>query len=132
MTSTTPAALLAALATLAAGCASSQLDSGPGRPGACRFGPLIERVASETQVDPGLIAGVAAVESRWNPRAKNPSSTAFGLFQFLKSTWATYCKEGSYGSTDPYVQALGGFRYIKSRYRTPEGAWAFWQRHHWY
>jgi peptidoglycan hydrolase-like protein with peptidoglycan-binding domain len=71
-------------------------------------------------------------ESSWNPRAKNPNSTAFGLFQFIRSTWAAYCKEGPYGSTDPYVQALGGFRYIKSRYKTPEGAWAFWQKHHWY
>jgi peptidoglycan hydrolase-like protein with peptidoglycan-binding domain len=71
-------------------------------------------------------------ESSWNPRAKNPSSTAFGLFQFLKSTWATYCKEGPYGSPDPYVQALGGFRYIKARYKTPAGAWRFWQQHRWY
>jgi hypothetical protein len=71
-------------------------------------------------------------ESSWNPRAKNPSSTAFGLFQFLKGTWATYCREAPYGSTDPYIQALGGFRYLKARYRTPEGAWAFWQRNHWW
>jgi hypothetical protein len=71
-------------------------------------------------------------ESSWNPRAKNPSSTAFGLFQFLKSTWATYCHEGPYGSVDPYIQALGGFRYVKARYGTPEGAWAFWQSHHWW
>ena len=71
-------------------------------------------------------------ESSWNPRAKNPSSTAFGLFQFLKSTWATYCREAPYGSPDPYIQALGGFRYLKARYGTPEGAWAFWNSHHWW
>lgn len=71
-------------------------------------------------------------ESSWNPRAKNPSSTAFGLFQFVKATWATYCKEGPYGSTDPYIQALGGFRYIRDRYTNPAGAWRFWQQHHWY
>src|SRR5699024_2062266 len=28
-------------------------------------------------------------ESSWNPRAHYPSSTAYGLFQFLNSTWAT-------------------------------------------
>ena len=71
-------------------------------------------------------------ESSWNPRAKNPSSTAFGLFQFLKSTWATYCHEAPYGSVDPYIQALGGFRYVKARYGSPAGAWAFWQSHHWW
>ena len=27
-------------------------------------------------------------ESSWNPSAKNPTSTAYGLFQFLDSTWA--------------------------------------------
>lgn len=71
-------------------------------------------------------------ESSWNPRAKNPSSTAFGLFQLLKGTWKSYCPEFPYGSTDPYAQALGGLRYIKARYGTPEKAWAFWKAHHWY
>jgi peptidoglycan hydrolase-like protein with peptidoglycan-binding domain len=71
-------------------------------------------------------------ESSWNPRAKNPSSTAFGLFQLLKGTWKQYCPEFPYGSTDPYAQALGGLRYIKARYGTPEKAWAFWKAHHWY
>jgi peptidoglycan hydrolase-like protein with peptidoglycan-binding domain len=71
-------------------------------------------------------------ESSWNPRAKNLSSTAFGLFQFLKSTWTSYCREAPYGSPDPYIQALGGFRYLKARYGTPEGAWAFWNSHHWW
>src|SRR5690606_9261952 len=27
-------------------------------------------------------------ESGWNPTAQNPTSTAYGLFQFLNSTWA--------------------------------------------
>lgn len=71
-------------------------------------------------------------ESSWNVRAKNPSSTAFGLFQLLKGTWKQCCPEFPYGSTNPYAQALGGLRYIKSRYGTPDKAWAFWQKHHWY
>jgi hypothetical protein len=71
-------------------------------------------------------------ESSWNVRAKNPSSTAFGLFQLLKGTWKQYCPEFPYGSTNAYAQALGGLRYIKARYGTPEKAWAFWQKHHWY
>jgi peptidoglycan hydrolase-like protein with peptidoglycan-binding domain len=66
-------------------------------------------------------------ESGWNPSAKNPSSSAFGLFQFLTSTWKKFLPESPYGTIDPYWQAVGGFRYIKAAYRTPERAWGFWQ-----
>ncbi len=66
-------------------------------------------------------------ESGFRPGAKNPRSTAFGLFQFLSSTWRSYLREVPYGTRDPYWQAVGGFRYIKARYGTPERAWAFWQ-----
>ena len=63
-------------------------------------------------------------ESSWNPHAANPSSTAYGLFQFLDSTWATV---GGAKTDDPYQQAVYGARYIKNKYQTPSGAWAFWQ-----
>lgn len=79
-------ALLCAALALGA-CASSYVadDPGPGRPSSCRFGPLVRRVAAETQVDPGLIAGVAAVESRWNPRARSRAG-ARGLMQVMPPT----------------------------------------------
>jgi hypothetical protein len=70
-------------------------------------------------------------ESGFNNRAQNPTSTAYGLFQFLDTTWAGYgCKKTS----DAYIQSVCGLRYIKARYRTPERAWAFWQAQspHWY
>ena len=35
---------------------------------------------------------VAHHESRGNPRAENPRSTASGLFQFLDGTWRHYAK----------------------------------------
>jgi hypothetical protein len=66
-------------------------------------------------------------ESSWNPAAKNPRSSAFGLFQFITSTWKSYLPEVAYGSKDPTWQAVGGYRYIKAAYSTPERAWAFWQ-----
>jgi peptidoglycan hydrolase-like protein with peptidoglycan-binding domain len=66
-------------------------------------------------------------ESGWNPAAKNPNSSAYGLFQFLRSTWNSFLPEVAYGSNDPYWQAVGGFRYIKAAYKTPERAWGFWQ-----
>jgi hypothetical protein len=71
-------------------------------------------------------------ESSWNPRARNPSSSAFGLFQFLSSTWRAYLPEVPYGTVSAYWQAVGGFRYIRARYGNPTRAWAFWQAHHWY
>ncbi|HYV47359.1 MAG TPA: LysM peptidoglycan-binding domain-containing protein [Myxococcaceae bacterium] len=68
-------------------------------------------------------------ESSLNPRAQNPSSTAYGLFQFLDSTWKTV---GATKTSDPEKQFVAGYKYIKQRYGTPENAWAFWQKHHWY
>jgi hypothetical protein len=65
-------------------------------------------------------------ESRWNPLAHNKSSGAFGLFQFLPSTWGNY--KYPYKPKDPKIQIKAGLRYIYKRYDTPCNAWAFWQR----
>ena len=68
-------------------------------------------------------------ESGWRPTAQNPTSTAYGLFQFLNSTWAGV---GGHKTSDPGLQTLYGLRYIAGRYGSPVGAWNFWQGHHWY
>lgn len=68
-------------------------------------------------------------ESGWRPTAQNPTSTAYGLFQFLNSTWGTV---GGAKTSNPAQQAEYGLRYIKQRYGSPLGAQAFWQRNHWY
>jgi spore coat assembly protein SafA len=83
-------------------------------------------VPAEWASNPALIQLVRH-ESGFRPDAKNPTSSAFGMFQFLDSTWSSYLREVPYGSQDPYWQAVGGFRYIQQRYGTPERAWAFWQ-----
>ena len=44
-------------------------------------------------------------ESRWNPRADNPKSTAYGIPQLLKLK-----------AKDPYIQIDLGLKYIKHRY----------------
>jgi hypothetical protein len=67
-------------------------------------------------------------ESSWNPNAKNPSSSAFGLFQFLDGTWGAYGEKTS----DPRLQAQYGMQYIKDRYGTPENALNFHNEHNWY
>jgi len=54
------------------------------------------------------------LESRgWNPYAKNPSSGAYGIFQFMPQTWGNY---GVVKTSDPYKQVSYGLRYIKVRY----------------
>jgi hypothetical protein len=71
-------------------------------------------------------------ESGWNPFAKNPNSTAFGIPQFLASTAKAYGLP--YGSTDAGSQIVAGLRYIKDAYGNPANAWAKWQSRspHWY
>lgn len=68
-------------------------------------------------------------ESGWNPRADNPTSTAYGLFQFLDSTRANY---GLPLHANPRRQVRAGLDYVADRYGSPEAAWNFHQREGWY
>ena len=68
-------------------------------------------------------------ESSWNPRAQNPTSTAYGLFQFLNSTWAG---SGYAKTSDPAQQTAAGLKYIKDRYGSPAAAVAFHRKNNWY
>lgn len=63
-------------------------------------------------------------ESGWNPTAQNASS-AYGIAQFLDSTWAPYGPKTS----DPALQIQYGLEYIRDRYGNPAGAWAFENSH---
>jgi soluble lytic murein transglycosylase-like protein len=65
-------------------------------------------------------------ESGWRVTAHNKSSGAYGLFQFLPSTWKNY--KYPYKPKDPQIQIKAGLRYIYKRYSTPCGAWAFWKK----
>ncbi len=53
-------------------------------------------------------------ESRWDPRADNPKSSAYGIPQLLKLK-----------VLDPYLQIDLGLKYIKHRHLTPCKAWAY-------
>jgi len=94
---------------------------------------IVKSVASRVGWGSGgqwnALAQLISHESGWRPTAQNPTSTAYGLFQFLNSTWAG---TGIRKTSDPGLQTVAGLRYIASRYGTPAGAWSFWQRHHWY
>lgn len=75
------------------------------------------------------LSALVQKESSWNPNAQNPTSTAYGLFQFLNGTWA---QTGIGKTSDPALQTEAGLRYIKGRYGTPSGALAFHNRNNWY
>ena len=53
-------------------------------------------------------------ESRWNPRADNPKSTAYGIPQLLKLK-----------AKDPYTQIDLGLKYIDHRYGSVCKAWSY-------
>lgn len=68
-------------------------------------------------------------ESRWISTAQNPTSSAYGLGQFLNSTWAMT----SYQKTsDPYIQIDATLEYIGRVYGTPKRAKEAQDRKHWY
>ena len=74
-------------------------------------------------------------ESHFNPKALNKSSGAYGIAQFMPSTWGNYKVEKT---ADARLQVKYGLRYILKRYGStnePNGAcnaWEFWQKHGWY
>lgn len=69
-------------------------------------------------------------ESGWRNTAQNPTSTAYGIGQFLDQTWNNYGPKTS----DPQTQVKYMAQYINNRYGSPSQALAFWNRQspHWY
>lgn len=70
-------------------------------------------------------------ESGWDNTAQNPSSTAYGIGQFLNTTWSTV---GGTKTSNPTVQIKLMLAYIKMVYGDPVNAWNKWQSRspHWY
>lgn len=69
------------------------------------------------------------MESGWNNTAQNPTSTAFGIGQFLDSTWGGY---GFQKTSDPSTQIKAMIKYVSSRYGTPSNALRFHLQNGWY
>lgn len=67
------------------------------------IGALVEAYFPAHEVETALC--VSWLESKWNPDAKNPRSTAAGLWQFLRATWdraADVLGLPSYAEGGPY------------------------------
>ena len=61
------------------------------------------------------------LESKWNPRADNKRSSAYGIPQLLKLK-----------INNPYMQIDAGLKYISARHSTPCKALAFHKKHGYY
>lgn len=59
-------------------------------------------------------------ESGFNSSSQNPGSSAYGIFQFLDTTWGNYDKIRK--TSNPRLQTIAGLDYIKGSYGTPENA----------
>jgi hypothetical protein len=68
-------------------------------------------------------------ESGWSATALNPSSGAYGIAQFLDSTWATV---GAGKTSSASGQIAAGLAYIRQRYGSPAAAWAHESADGWY
>lgn len=69
-------------------------------------------------------------ESRWNERAQNPGSGAYGIPQSLPGS--KMASAGSDWQTNARTQIVWGLGYIDARYGTPCQAWAHSQSVGWY
>jgi hypothetical protein len=70
-------------------------------------------------------------ESGGNPRAQNPSSTAFGAFQMIDWNRQHYMGD-KWQSTNLADQYKAATAYVHDRYGSWDAAKAFWQQHNWY
>jgi len=53
---------------------------------------LIRFYSEVYNIDPELPVKIAKAESGFDPLAKNASSTASGVYQFIRSTWKENCE----------------------------------------
>ncbi|MFI2216522.1 phage tail tape measure protein [Rhodococcus sp. NPDC019627] len=107
-----------------------------GAPGIPGSGPVADQVRQAFAAygwDQGAqwdaVDWIVGKESSWNPTARNPSSGAFGLFQFLGSTKDQYLPDEN---PNPGIQGAAGARYIRDRYGDPLAAKRFWEQNGWY
>jgi len=82
--------------------------SGSAMPGSVR--DAIAQAAARHGVSPAVLTRIAQIESNGNPNARNPTSSAGGLFQQIDSNAAQY---GVKDRFDPYQSADGAARFLR-------------------
>lgn len=91
---------------------------------------LVERYFPEGLVDEAL--AIIQCESRGNPDAENPRSTATGLFQFLSSTWTWASAEAGWAGAsryDPEANTAVAAWLVQTSIETGHryGRWGHWE-----
>ncbi|MEU5904382.1 lytic transglycosylase domain-containing protein [Micromonospora sp. NPDC047527] len=69
-------------------------------------------------------------ESGWNHKARNSSSGAYGIPQAYPGS--KMVSAGADWQTNPATQIKWGLGYVKGRYKTPCGAWTYFQNNNTY
>jgi hypothetical protein len=90
---------------------------------------LTEYSAGKSMTEWKCLNSLWSHESHFNPKALNMSSHAFGIAQFLPSTWGNYKVQKT---AVAQLQIKYGLHYIQKRYGDACNAWKFWQEHGWY
>lgn len=72
---------------------------------------------------------IVNAESGWCNTAQNSGSTAYGIGQFLNTTWAG---TGYTKTNNAQTQIAAMLVYIKATYGSPEAAWTFHQNNGYY
>jgi len=90
---------------------------------------LTEYSAGKSMTEWKCLNSLWSHESHFNPKALNMGSHAFGIAQFLPSTWDNYNVKKT---AVAQLQIKYGLHYIEKRYGDACNAWKFWQGHGWY
>jgi TP901 family phage tail tape measure protein len=122
----TAAALAQAASTLPSNIAAAPTDAS-GNKGVVQS--LAQSIYGWTGPEWNALYALVTRESGFRNTAQNPHSTAYGMFQFLDSTWANY---GYAKTSDPTIQTKAGLAYIKARYGDPLGAMGHENAYGWY
>ena len=121
----------AAAAAQAAAAQQAQAASAPasddGTAGADAYRAYAKAKVGATQFS--CLDSLWTRESHWQPSAKNPNSTAYGIPQLLTATWAA---TGITRTSNGYRQVDAGLIYIKAAYGTPCAAWSHSRATGWY
>lgn len=75
---------------------------------------------------------IVSQESGWDENAKNPSSTASGLPQFINATSREYLGGAPARSFGAWKQLDGMRKYVSDRYNGWAGAERYWRAHNYY
>ena len=100
---------------------NESLQEGAGNSQENNVQDVIKSSAVENGLSPQFVEKIAKVESNLNPKAKNPKSSASGLFQFTNGTWKEmvrrYGKEKNINlqdKNDPKANAVMASLYLKN------------------